>query len=73
MPVTSRTEAVTIDGAHGEGGGQIVRTCLTLAAVTGRPLVIENIRAGRDNPGLAAQHLTAVRAAAAVPGPRRWH
>ena len=55
-----------IDASMGEGGGQIVRTCLTLAAVTGRPLVIENIRAGRDNPGLAAQHLTAVRAAAAL-------
>jgi len=50
----------------GEGGGQIVRTCLALAAVTGRPLVIENVRARRANPGLAAQHLTAVRAVGAI-------
>jgi RNA 3'-terminal phosphate cyclase (ATP) len=68
MPRTEpvRTDLVHIDGSYGEGGGQIVRTCLTLAAVTGRPLEIENIRAGRKNPGLAAQHLTAVRAVAAL-------
>lgn len=57
---------VTIDGSYGEGGGQILRTSLALAALTGRPLRMENIRAGRKNPGLAAQHLTAVRAAAQV-------
>ena len=61
-------DAVVIDGSHGEGGGQIVRTALALSAVTGQALVIENIRAGRPNPGLAAQHLTAVRAAAAIAG-----
>ncbi|MER3457806.1 MAG: RNA 3'-phosphate cyclase, partial [Chloroflexota bacterium] len=47
---------VTIDGSYGEGGGQILRTSLALAALTGRPLRMENIRAGRKNPGLAAQH-----------------
>lgn len=57
---------VTIDGSYGEGGGQILRTSLALAALTGQPLRMENIRAGRKNPGLAAQHLTAVRAAAQV-------
>ncbi|MFQ5885902.1 MAG: RNA 3'-terminal phosphate cyclase, partial [Anaerolineae bacterium] len=57
---------ITIDGSYGEGGGQILRTSLTLAAVTGKPLRMANIRAGRKNPGLAAQHLTAVLAAAAV-------
>lgn len=57
---------LTIDGAYGEGGGQIVRTALTLAAILTRPVKIENIRAGRKNPGLAAQHLTAVRAAAMI-------
>ncbi len=61
---------VVIDGSFGEGGGQILRTSLTLAAVTGRPVRIFKIRAGRPNPGLAAQHLTAVRAAAAVCGGR---
>jgi RNA 3'-terminal phosphate cyclase (ATP) len=55
-----------IDGAYGEGGGQIVRTALTLAAILIKPVRIENIRAGRKNPGLAAQHLTAVRAAAMI-------
>jgi RNA 3'-phosphate cyclase len=53
---------VQIDGSHGEGGGQILRTSLTMSAVTGRPVHIEKIRAGRKNPGLAAQHLTAIRA-----------
>lgn len=59
-------EWVEIDGSYGEGGGQILRTSLALSALTGRPLRITNIRAGRPKPGLAAQHLTAVRAAAAV-------
>jgi RNA 3'-terminal phosphate cyclase (ATP) len=61
-------ERVIIDGAHGEGGGQILRTALSLSLITGRPLRIERIRALRRNPGLAAQHLTAVRAAAALCG-----
>jgi len=55
-----------IDGAHGEGGGQILRTALALSAIMGRPLRIERIRALRRNPGLAAQHLTAVRAVADI-------
>ncbi|MDH3473280.1 MAG: RNA 3'-terminal phosphate cyclase [Rhodospirillales bacterium] len=57
---------LTIDGSQGEGGGQILRTSLSLAAIAGRPLRIENIRARRPKPGLAAQHLTAVRAVAAL-------
>ncbi len=57
---------LVIDGAYGEGGGQILRTALSLAAIMTRPIQIENIRAGRKNPGLAAQHLTAVRAAAMI-------
>jgi len=59
-------EPLVIDGAHGEGGGQILRTALSLSALTGQPMRLENIRANRRNPGLAAQHLTAVRAAAAI-------
>lgn len=55
-----------IDGAHGEGGGQILRTALTFATLFQRPLRIENIRAPRRNPGLAAQHLTCIRAAGAL-------
>jgi RNA 3'-terminal phosphate cyclase (ATP) len=57
---------LTIDGAYGEGGGQILRTTLSLAAILNRPVRIKNIRAKRQNPGLAAQHLTAVKAAAAI-------
>jgi RNA 3'-terminal phosphate cyclase (ATP) len=55
-----------IDGSYGEGGGQILRTALALAAIQTQPIRIINIRAGRKNPGLAAQHLTAVRAVAMV-------
>lgn len=55
-----------IDGSHGEGGGQILRTAVSLAAVTGRAVHVDRIRAGRPHPGMAAQHLTAVRAVAAV-------
>ena len=57
---------VVIDGSYGEGGGQVLRTALTLAILTGQPMRIEHIRAGRRKPGLQPQHLTAVRAAAAV-------
>jgi RNA 3'-terminal phosphate cyclase (ATP) len=53
-------DSVIIDGSHGEGGGQILRTALTLSAITGRPLTIARLRAGRPKPGLAAQHVTAV-------------
>ena len=58
--------ALIIDGSRGEGGGQILRTALSLSAITGRAIRIEKIRAGRPKPGLAAQHLTAVRAVAAL-------
>jgi RNA 3'-terminal phosphate cyclase (ATP) len=61
-------DMVQIDGSRGEGGGQILRTSLTLAALLGREVVIESIRAGRKNPGLAAQHLTGVRALREITG-----
>ncbi|MBD1906479.1 RNA 3'-terminal phosphate cyclase [Funiculus sociatus GB2-A5] len=57
---------IYIDGSYGEGGGQVLRTSLSLATITGQPIRIERIRAGRKKPGLAAQHLTGVRAAAAI-------
>src|SRR5580704_7270083 len=57
---------ITIDGAEGEGGGQILRTGVALSLLTGTPLRFENIRAGRAKPGLMRQHLTAVQAAAKV-------
>ncbi|MDY6877581.1 MAG: RNA 3'-terminal phosphate cyclase [Chloroflexota bacterium] len=57
---------LVIDGSYGEGGGQVLRTALALAILTGRPMRCEHIRAGRKKPGLRPQHLTAVRAAAAV-------
>ena len=57
---------IEIDGSYGEGGGQVLRTSLSLAAITGQPIRIEHIRAKREKPGLAAQHLTAVRAAATI-------
>ncbi len=61
---------IPIDGSHGEGGGQILRTALSLSALTGRSVRVTDIRAGRPRPGLAAQHLAAVRAAADVCGAR---
>ena len=61
---------MVIDGSYGEGGGQVLRSTLTLATLTGRTVRVERIRAGRRNPGLRHQHLTAARAAAAVCGAR---
>ncbi len=52
-----------IDGSYGEGGGQILRTALSLSCITGKPIEIYNIRKGRPRPGLQPQHLTCVKAA----------
>jgi len=54
---------IILDGSVGEGGGQIIRTALALSTLTGKPFRITNIRAGREKPGLAPQHLAAVKAA----------
>lgn len=60
------TDTIVIDGSEGEGGGQMVRSSMALAVVTGKPVQIDNIRAGRSKPGLGRQHLTSVRAAARI-------
>lgn len=57
---------IEIDGAYGEGGGQLVRTAVAVAAVKGLPIRVYNVRARRRNPGLAPQHVAAVRAVAAL-------
>ena len=48
----------------GEGGGQIVRTCVALSMVTGTPVTITNIRPNRPKPGLRPQHVAGIRAVA---------
>lgn len=57
---------ISIDGSTGEGGGQILRTSLSLSMLTQKPFLIDGIRKGRKKPGLMRQHLTCVRAALAV-------
>jgi RNA 3'-terminal phosphate cyclase (ATP) len=57
-----------IDGSQGEGGGQVLRSALTLSLLTGKPFELKSIRARRPKPGLAAQHLAAVNAAARIGG-----
>jgi RNA 3'-phosphate cyclase len=61
-------EFIEIDGSHGSGGGQIIRTAIAMSALTGKPCHIRNIRARRENPGLGYQHLTAVKAVAELCG-----
>lgn len=60
----------TVDGARGEGGGQVLRTALTAALVLGTPVRVRDIRRNRNKPGLLPSHLAAVRAAAAISGGR---
>ena len=47
---------IALDGAQGEGGGQILRSALSLSMITGQPFTITSIRAGRAKPGLLRQH-----------------
>ena len=53
-------EFLKINGAHGEGGGQIIRSAIALSCITKKPIHIENIRKNRKVPGLRPQHLTAI-------------
>jgi RNA 3'-terminal phosphate cyclase (ATP) len=57
---------IEIDGAEGEGGGQVLRSALSLSICTNQAFRIDNIRGKREKPGLMRQHLTAVRAAAEI-------
>jgi len=59
-----------VDGSSGEGGGQLLRTAVALAAVTGTSIRIHSIRAGREPEGMAPQHVAAVRAVAELCGAR---
>ncbi|UJS21781.1 MAG: RNA 3'-phosphate cyclase [Candidatus Brocadia sp.] len=61
-----KKDIISIDGSFGEGGGQILRTALSLSAITQRPFEIYKIRANRKTPGLSYQHLQSVNAAARV-------
>ena len=54
-------EFVEIDGSFGEGGGQVVRTAISLSCILNKAIIIKNIRQNRKNPGLKPQHFTAIK------------
>lgn len=68
LKASSDDAPLEIDGAYGEGGGQLTRLAMALSAITGRAIRLVNIRLRRARPGLAAQHLAALRAVATLCG-----
>jgi len=63
-----KTKILQIDGSFGEGGGQILRTSLSLSILTAQAIEIINLRAKRKNPGLQRQHLVCLEAAQKISG-----
>jgi RNA 3'-terminal phosphate cyclase (ATP) len=61
---------IEIDGSHGEGGGQILRTSLSLSVLTGKSVKIHHVRSGRKKPGLKPQHVISAHAVAHISGGR---
>jgi RNA 3'-terminal phosphate cyclase (ATP) len=66
--MNQKANILSIDGSQGEGGGQVLRTSLSLSMITGQPFHMTGIRAGRRKPGLMRQHLTCVLAAKEISG-----
>src|SRR6058998_3860579 len=66
MGRSSVLKMIDIDGSFGEGGGQILRTSVALATVLGKNIRVFNIRGGRPQPGIRAQHLTGLKAVSAL-------
>ena len=54
-------DILEIDGSFGEGGGQVLRTAISLSCILNKPIKVENIRKNRKNPGLKHQHFTALK------------
>ena len=51
---------ILVDGSMGEGGGQILRSAITISTLIGKPVEVINIRSNRNDPGLKQQHVLTI-------------
>src|SRR3989338_4897018 len=66
MAATDESGCYILDGSILEGGGQVLRQSLALAAILSKRVKVVKVRGGRAKPGLQKQHLTGIELVARI-------